>query len=110
METGPTSPPLGVAWARLRVVDLPDGRRGLFHPDNFSFGQPVHLSPLYAAAQAVAGVRSVVVTQFQRLDNPGGDALAQGFLPLGRLEIARCDNDPNFPDRGRFRLVLEGGL
>jgi predicted phage baseplate assembly protein len=89
---------------------LPDGRRGLFHPDNFSFGQPVHLSPLYAAAQAVAGVRSVVVTQFQRLDNPGGHALAQGFLPLGRLEIARCDNDPNFPDRGRFRLVLEGGL
>jgi hypothetical protein len=89
---------------------LPDGRRGLFHPDNFSFGQPVYLSPLYAVAQAVAGVRSVVVTQFQRLDNPSGDALAQGFLPLGRLEIARCDNDPNFPDRGRFRLVLEGGL
>jgi hypothetical protein len=70
----------------------------------------VYLSPLYAVAQAVAGVRSVVVTQFQRLDNPSGDALAQGFFPLGRLEIARCDNDPNFPDRGRFRLVLEGGL
>lgn len=89
---------------------LPDGRRGLFHPDHFSFGQAVYLSPLYAAARMVAGVRSVVVTQFQRLDNPGGDALAQGFLPLGRLEIARCDNDPNFPDRGVFRLVLEGGL
>ena len=90
---------------------LPDGRRGLFHPDNFSFGQPVYLSPLYAAAQEVAGVRSVVITQFQRLDNPGGgDTLTQGFLPLGRLEIARCDNDPNFPDRGVFRLVLEGGL
>ncbi|MGE3976717.1 MAG: putative baseplate assembly protein [Nitrospira sp.] len=89
---------------------LPDGRRGLFHPDNFSFGRPVYLSPLYAAAQEVAGVRSVVITQFQRLDNPGGDALTQGYLPLGRLEIARCDNDPNFPDRGVFRLVLEGGL
>jgi hypothetical protein len=89
---------------------LPDGRRGLFHPDNFSFGQPVYLSPLYAAAQEVAGVRSVVITQFRRLDNPGGDALAQGFLTLGRLEIARCDNDPNFPDRGVLRLVLEGGV
>ncbi|HSE60043.1 MAG TPA: putative baseplate assembly protein [Nitrospiraceae bacterium] len=89
---------------------LPDGRRGLFHPDNFSFGQPVYLSPLYAAAQAVAGVRSVVITRFQRPDDRGGAALAQGFLPLGRLEIARCDNDPNFPDRGVFRLVLEGGL
>lgn len=89
---------------------LPDGRRGLFHPDNFSFGQSVYLSPLYATAQAVNGVRSVIITQFQRLDNPGSDALTQGFLPLGRLEIARCDNDPNFPDRGVFRLVLEGGV
>ena len=89
---------------------LPDGRRGLFHPDNFSFGRPVYLSPLYAAAQEVAGVRSVVITEFQRLNNPGGEALAQGFLSLGRLEIPRCDNDPNFPDRGVFRLVLEGGV
>lgn len=89
---------------------LPDGRRGLFHPDNFSFGQPVYLSPLYAAAQEVAGVSSVVITQFQRLDHPSGDALVRGMLPLDRLEIARCDSDPNFPDRGVFRLVLEGGL
>ena len=89
---------------------LPDGRRGLFHPDNFSFGRPVYLSPLYAAAQEVAGVRSVAITRFQRLDDPGSDALAQGFLAMGRLEIARCDNDPNFPDRGVFRLVLEGGV
>lgn len=96
--------------ARFSNRISPDGRRGLFHPDNFSFGQPVYLSPLYAAAQEVAGVRSVVITQFQRLDNPGGDALAQGVLSLGRLEIARCDNDANFPDRGIFRLVLEGGV
>ena len=45
---------------------LPDGRRGVFHPDNFTFGQTVYLSPLYAAAQAVAGVDSVVITKFQR--------------------------------------------
>src|SRR5439155_25348970 len=28
---------------------LPDGRRGVFHPDNLTFGQTVYLSPLYAA-------------------------------------------------------------
>ena len=39
--------------------DLPDGRRGLFHPDNFTFGQPVYLSGIYAAAHQVAGVESV---------------------------------------------------
>ena len=46
---------------------LADGRRGLFHPDHFTFGQTVFLSPLYAAAQAVDGVASVHVTVFQRL-------------------------------------------
>jgi predicted phage baseplate assembly protein len=38
---------------------LADGRKGLFQPDFFTFGQTVYLSPLYAAAQAVAGVASV---------------------------------------------------
>ena len=36
---------------------LADGRKGLFQPDFFTFGQTVYLSPLYAAAQAVAGRR-----------------------------------------------------
>ena len=30
-------------------------------------------------------------------------------LKLDRLEIARCDNDPNFPERGVFRIELGGG-
>ncbi len=34
-----------------RPRPLPDGRRGLFDPDNFSFGQTVYLSPIYAAAR-----------------------------------------------------------
>src|SRR5690606_17793785 len=29
--------------------DLPDGRRGYFHPDNFTFNQRVYLSPIIAA-------------------------------------------------------------
>jgi hypothetical protein len=30
-------------------------------------------------------------------------------MPLGRLEIARLDNDPNFPEHGLLRLDLRGG-
>jgi hypothetical protein len=30
-------------------------------------------------------------------------------MRLGRLEIPRLDNDPNFPERGVLRLVLFGG-
>lgn len=86
-----------------------NGQPGVFHPDNFSFGQPVYLSPLYAAAQAVPGVASVHVTVFQRQGQPSEAALTAGRLDLDRLEIARLDNDPNFPERGRFQLEIGGG-
>lgn len=88
---------------------LPDGQRGLFHPDNFSFGQPVYLSPIYAAAHKVPGVASVRVTAFQRQGIDDQTYLAAGVLPIGRLEIARLDNDPNFPEHGVLRLDLKGG-
>jgi hypothetical protein len=84
---------------------LPDGRRGLFHPDNFSFGQPVYLSSIFAAAQAVTGVDSLMVTKFQRQGRDSAEALDAGVLELGRLEIARLDNDPNFPEHGVFHLI-----
>jgi hypothetical protein len=54
--------------------DLPDGRRGFFHPDNFTFGQPVYLSQLVAAAMGVPGVAAV-------LELEGGPGLAR-LLPL----------------------------
>jgi hypothetical protein len=88
---------------------LPDGRRGLFHPDNFTFGQTVYLSALYAAARTVAGVGSVQVTKFQRQGNDDPQPLADGFMKLGRLEIARLANDPSFPEHGVLRLTLFGG-
>jgi hypothetical protein len=88
---------------------LPDGTRGIFYPDNFTFGQTVYLSPLYAAAQAVDGVASVQIVTFQRQEQPDPKPLQNGFLPMARLEIARCDNDPNFAERGVFRLTLGGG-
>ena len=86
-----------------------DDSRALFHPDNFSFGQTVFLSPLYAAARSVAGVSSVQITRFHRQGQEDAKPLADGFLPLGRLEIARLDNDPNFPEHGVLRLQLNGG-
>jgi hypothetical protein len=86
---------------------LPDGRLGVFHPDNFSFGQSVYLSSLIATAQAVTGVESVNVKKFQRQGIDSNEALLAGKLTLGRLEIARLDNDSNFPERGVF--ILERG-
>jgi hypothetical protein len=84
---------------------LPNNQRGLFHPDNLSFGQPIYLSTLIAAAQAVTGVDSVMVKKFQRQHINSSDALTSGKLELGRLEIARLSNDPNFPERGSLTVT-----
>ena len=88
---------------------LANASRGVFHPDNFSFGQTVYLSPLYAAAQSVSGVSSVQITKLKRQDDVNNDAIDTGKLLLSRLEIARLDNDPNFPDHGVFNLIMRGG-
>jgi hypothetical protein len=93
----------------LSAQALPDGTRGLFHPDNFSFGQPVWLSPISAAVQAVPGVEAVEITRFQRQGDDSSDARDSGVLRLSRLEIARLDQDPDFPAHGKLTLTLGGG-
>jgi hypothetical protein len=90
--------------------DLTSGRRGFFHPDSFTFGQPVHLSRIVAAAMAVVGVESVGTPirfqRFGRVPLPGEDER----IAMGRLEIARLDNDPNRPENGRIDFALTGGV
>ena len=89
---------------------LRDGTKGLFYPDNFTFGQTVYLSPVYAAARKVAGVRSVVATIFQpQASPPTSIFLSEGEIPLGPFQIARLDNDPSLPDHGQLALTMQGG-
>jgi predicted phage baseplate assembly protein len=91
-------------------TDLPDGRRGFFHPDNFTFGQPVYLSQIIAAAMRVPGVTWVRSTSFQRWGQDPRGELENGVITFGRLEIARLDNDPNEPENGRIEFEMKGGL
>lgn len=93
----------------LSARRLPDGRLGQFHPDSLTFAQPVWLSATIARAQAVEGVESVAATKFARLDQPDPLPLKSGMLAIGRLEIARLSNDPDFPERGRLILTMGGG-
>jgi len=87
----------------------PDGQPGLFHPDRFSFGQTIFLSPFYAAARQIPGVSSAQITRFHVQGNYDPKPLADGFMKLGRLEIPRLDNNPNFPEHGVLRLDMIGG-
>ncbi len=102
---------------RFRGGITSTGAAGFFHPDHFTFGQPVLLSPIIAAAMGVEGVRWVGLSidgfaepgRFRRLDEQSIDYADTGVLPVGRREVARLDNDPNAPERGRLRFLMEGG-
>jgi hypothetical protein len=107
-----------VILAELGTGDLPGGRRGLFHPDAFTFGQPLFASQVYARIDAVEGVDSVVLTKFARQHEPDPDPLrpatrdhlAKGRIPVARLEVVRLDNDPSSPEQGTLQLRVGGGL
>lgn len=96
-----------VRAALLRV--LGSGRDGFFHPDRLTFGTPVRVSRIIAAAAAVPGVRRVEITRLERLFGPFGKALDTGVLPIRPLEVPQLDNDPTRPENGRLRLDLVGG-
>jgi predicted phage baseplate assembly protein len=94
--------------------DTPGRGRGFFHPDNFTFGQPVFLSRLLAAALTVPGVSSIDTTSshllFEHLTRLStGDEISGGFLRMNPLEIAQLDNDPSRPENGTLDLVMLGG-
>jgi predicted phage baseplate assembly protein len=100
----------------LGSVDLPGGRRGFFHPDNFTFGAPLHLSRLIARAMEVPGVVFVDVddtppkeNRFQRLGEQPRGEVAAGRIAAGRLEVIRLDSDPSAPEHGRLALTMTGG-
>lgn len=100
-----------VATALAQILSskiLPSGEKGIFYPENFTFGQTVYLSPVYAAARSVAGVLSVVATTFQPQGVSTSQYLQSGEIPLGPLQVARLDNDPSFPDHGQLTLLMEG--
>jgi hypothetical protein len=91
-------------------VALPENKLGFFHPDNFTFGQPVYLSRLVAAAMRIPGVLWVETVRFQRWgQEPAGETDA-GIIKVDRLEIVRLDNDPSLPENGRIDFVMTGGI
>jgi hypothetical protein len=97
--------------------DLPDGRRGFFHPDNFTFGQPLYLSQLIALVMGVPGVQWVDAedvagkpNRFRRWGAAANGEFDAGKIAFDRLEILRLDNNPSLPENGRIDFIMEGGM
>ena len=87
-----------------------DGSRGFFHPDHWTFGQPLYLSRIYRAAMSVEGVASVQVKTFQRFRKVAAGELEEGVLKTGSLEIIQLDNDPSAQENGKIEFRMFGGL
>lgn len=96
--------PADVQRRLLTVFSTAPG--GFFHPDRHSFGDPVHLSAVVAAAMAVPGVSHAEPLRFQRLGRAAAGEIEAGQIAMARLEIARLDNDPNAPEHGRIAFEV----
>jgi hypothetical protein len=86
-----------------------DGSKGFFHPDNFTFAQPVYLSRVYEAAMQVNGVSSIEVKAFQRWAKTAAGELDAGVISVGKTEIVRLDNDPSKAENGMIEFTFCGG-
>jgi len=92
------------------LVGTPGARAvPFFGPGRFRFGDAVYLSDLYATVAGVPGVLAVSVTRFKRYGGRHADCEAQGFIPIGALEVARCDNDTVHPENGIVFVRTCGG-
>jgi hypothetical protein len=91
---------------RLQPGPLPGA--GFFDHSQWSFGQPLESSALYAAIQSCPGVAGVYQIQYRER------GVQQDWAPLPRTltfaadEILRVDNDPNRPEAGSLQVSVEG--
>jgi hypothetical protein len=85
----------------------PDGRRGFFHPDRWTFGQKLRASEIIGRIQRIQGVDHVVSLTMKRWNNatPGTYQIAD----VRADEIIRVRNDPDHLDDGYLHLDVWGG-
>jgi hypothetical protein len=99
-----------------------DGRPGFFHPDNWTFGQPLHASQLMGRALSVKGVDRVLLVSMRRWNAGTGPTtsaltLQPKELPVNEIdvlelepyEILQVANDPNQLEKGRIQFDILGG-
>jgi hypothetical protein len=99
-----------------------DGRSGFFHPDNWSFGQPLYVSQLIGRAMSLQGVGRVLLVSIRRLHGASGPSLAtitvqpeDALLPVvdkmavRGFEIIEVANDPSRLETGRINFEIVGG-
>lgn len=85
----------------------PDGRLGFFHPDRWTFGQPLHESQILGRAQSVTGVEHVVSITMKRWNDASAGADFVGNLRPN--EIIQVLSDPDHREPGFIEFEVLGG-
>ena len=82
---------------------------GFFEPGRLRFGEDLHASDIIETLMALEGVENVCLNRFKKIGQQFADASDSGTIVFEGLEIAVCDNNPEKPKRGYYRLTLNGG-
>ena len=85
------------------------GPGGFFEPGRLRFGEDLHAGDIIETLMALEGVENVCLNRFKKIGRQFADASDSGAIVLEGLEIAVCDNKPDKPARGYYRLTLNGG-
>ena len=106
----PRQATLARVQAALRPGVNPDGTPGYFAFERRQFGESIHLSAVYAAVHAVAGVRDAMISRLRRMDLDAGDpAKVRDDILVQPTEIAVIQDDPTNRARGALVVVLGSG-
>lgn len=84
------------------------GEGGFFEPGRLDFGDDVFASDIIEAVMAVEGVAVACLNRFRRL-GPYPDRTTAGIIEIGDAEFAQCLNQRGAPEKGSYRLVVNGG-
>lgn len=88
----------------------PDGRRGFFHPDAWTFGQALHRSQIAGRVHAVTGVDHVVEIRMRRFNAPPPANAVPELIEVASDEIFLVRNDPDHRELGFVGFNLDGTL
>jgi hypothetical protein len=91
-----------------RIIQaLSPARNGFFHPDRFSFGDPLRRPALEAAIACVEGVRAVMGIQLRERGVQGYRQFDFRSLEVASNRILKVENDPNRPGQGSIRIYQD---
>ena len=85
----------------------PDGRMAFFHPDAWTFGQPLHASEIFGRLQSISGVEHVLNISMKRWNRPS--PATSEAIQVQSNEIILVVGDPNRMEEGYIDFELRGG-